>query len=136
MTLHNPFHPVWVSPAFDAANFTGNGSMTWTVASGDVTTFAYSIVGKLMFVSVQILTTTVGGTPNTQLQITIPAGKTATKTMRNLCHVIDNGTNQTGVLAVTAGATVITVRAAVNNPNWAASTDNTGVLGQIVFEID
>ena len=53
----------WTSVAYDAADFTGNGSMTWTVGSADVLQFAYRIEGTAMTVAFALATTTVGGTP-------------------------------------------------------------------------
>ena len=125
----------WTTPTFDAGDYTGNNSMTWTVASGDVSTMAYVIDSEKMTVAFRILTTTVGGTPSTQLQIAIPASKTATKAMMNACYLVNNGTAAIGFVRVDAAGTDIIIQL-VNSGNWAASTDNTNVIGQITFEID
>src|SRR3990167_787127 len=69
----------WTTPTFSAGDFTASGSMTWTVDAGDVVTYAYTIINKVMTVLFYIDPTTVGGTPSTSLQIAIPANKTATK---------------------------------------------------------
>ena len=97
----------WSSVAFNAANFTGNGSMTWTVASGDQSTYAYVEIGKTMIVSFDILTTTVGGTPNPLLMIAIPNGRTAQKNINTSFHYSDNGSVGTGLASVSAGGTTI-----------------------------
>jgi hypothetical protein len=126
----------WTTPAFDAANFTGNASMTWTVASGDVTTYAYTITGKTMTVAFSIATTTVGGTPDNTLQIKIPAGKTATKGMQNAAAlIIDSGTRTTGRVFVAAAATVIGI-SRTDDAAYTAAADTTTVQGEITFEID
>jgi hypothetical protein len=124
----------WITPTFAAGNFTANGSMTWTVESGDVTTYAYRIDGKMMTVLVTIATTTVGGTPNTQLRIAVPAGRTSAKRVINPCFLLDNNVRATGYLDVGAGATFITVNR-TDTSNFTASTNLTYVYGEITFEI-
>lgn len=130
----------WTSVTFNAAHFTGNGSMTWTVAEGDVTTFAYTRMGKRLEVAFTIRTATVGGTPNTTLQMAIPgvdangAALVAARTVTVPALTVDNGTRAIGVASVTAGASVIGVQL-VGGGNWAAATNTTGVEGVIAFEV-
>jgi hypothetical protein len=125
----------WTVVAHSAANFTGNGAMTWTVASGDQTTYAYAKGGKkTLTVSFWIAGSTVGGTPNTDLQIAIPGGFVAARFMANACNVIDNGTAETGYCFVASAGTTIGIRR-VNDANWSAATDATSVRGQITFEV-
>jgi hypothetical protein len=128
----------WINVTFSAGNFTGNGSMTWTLASGDQVTFKYTLIGKTMIVSVVLQTTTVGGTPNTDLRIAIPGGFTAAVAMVSPCDIVDNGTFPTtsarGRMSVAAGATQIVINTATGG-NWTASTDQTHVRGQIAFEV-
>jgi hypothetical protein len=98
------------SPAFSAGDYTAEGSMTWTVASGDVSTYAYTFLGpKLMLVTAYIITSTVGGTPDDGLNVAIPASHTAAKAMAVGCDVIDNGTAMSGAAHVQAGETVLYV---------------------------
>lgn len=125
----------WESVEFSAGNFTGNGSMTWTLAAGDQTTFAYTMVGKTMTVALNLVTTTVGGTPNTTLQVTIPGGFTAAKTIFNAAALlVDNAARTTGSIGVASGSTIISI-VRTDAANWTASTDNTAVLGEITFEV-
>lgn len=129
-------HVIWTTPAFAAGNFTGNGSMTWTVAAGDVATFAYAIVGKMMTVAFSIITTTVGGTPDTLLQILIPGGKTSTKAMYSaIGQMLDNNVATTGRINVEAGDTKIYIQR-TDLAAFTASTNLTYVRGQITFEIN
>lgn len=125
----------WVTPAFDAANFTANGSMTWTVDAGDVITYAYTICGKTMTVAFSLNATTVGGTLNSRLYIAIPASKTATKTMTNNCATYQSGW-LAGLCSVDAGTTFIYITRDVVETNFEASTNGTLVKGQITFEIN
>ena len=125
----------WTTPAFSAGDFTGNSSMTWTVAAGDVATHAYTITGKTMTVNFVLNGTTVGGTPNFALQMAIPASKTATKAVQVPAYMIDNGTRGLGFASVAAGGTQISIIKS-DASNWAASTDATYVYGSITFEIN
>jgi len=120
---------------FSAGNFTGNGSMTWTLTSPDQVYFGYAIRGKLMTLHFQLDTTSVGGTPNSQLQITIPLSKVATRTKTGTCRIIDNGTSSIGFCFVSASGTVVSI-ALGSAGTWAASTNATYIQGEIEFEIN
>ena len=124
----------WTSVSFSAGNFTGNGSMTWTLASGDQTTFAYNLRGKTMTVAWYLVTTTVGGTPNTALQIAIPASKTANRTVLTPFYYSDNGTPGVGFAQVSASGTVIQLFKP-DVSNWSAATNATYAYGEITFEV-
>lgn len=126
----------WTSPSFDANNFTGINSMTWTVASGDVATYAYKVIGKIMIVTFSIIDSTVGGTPDTLLQIAIPASKTAAKICYGALFVKDNGTTGMGTCYVQSGAGNDKIYCQKSDgTNWSAATNTTAVAGTIIFEI-
>jgi hypothetical protein len=127
----------WITPAYAGGNFTGNGSMTWTVDSGDVTTNAYIQIGKLITYSIYLVNTSVGGTPNTALQIVIPSSQTAKKTMMSLCRISDSGAAFTpGLISVTASGSVIQITKMDGSSNWSASTNATLIMGQLTFEVN
>lgn len=126
----------WTTPTFAAGNFTANGAMTWTVGSGDVQTYAYHIIGKLMTVLFRINTSTVVAVVNTQLLIAIPDGRTATKYTATPFIASDNGAaNEIGLCDVIAAGTKIRL-SRLAGTNWTAAVDTTTVMGQITFEID
>jgi hypothetical protein len=124
----------WTAPAFNAANFSGFGTMTWTVASGDVGAYAYSLIGKSMIVLIFLSSTTVAGTPTSQLMVAIPGGFTAAKAASEMCQIIDNGSRTTGLLQVAAAGTTVDI-SRLDAANFTASTDNTFVRGTIIFEV-
>jgi hypothetical protein len=132
----------WTDVAFSAGNFTGSGSMTWTVESGDQDIFQYTITGDVMTVSFDIATTTVGGTLDTQLEIAIPGGVTvATPTgggsWIQTCWRIDNTTEAATVCSVDSAGTQINVFHSDNTTTtWAASTNASRVAGVITFQIE
>lgn len=123
----------WTAVAFSAGNFTGSGAMTWTVTSGEQITLAYALVGHTMTVAFDIELTTVGGTPAQFLQIAIPGGFTAARSMWNPVLLVDNGTRTTGAAKVAASGTTIQIQR-TDAANFSAST-NTGVVGQMTFEV-
>jgi hypothetical protein len=47
----------------------------------------------------------------------------------------DNGTLAIGFASVSAGGTQISIAPNLTGANWTASVDNTGVFGQIAFEV-
>jgi hypothetical protein len=124
----------WTTPSFSAGTFTANGSMTWTVAAGDVGTYAYTLIGKTMTVVFTINTATVGGTPDTALRIAVPASQTAAKATANPVLILDNGTRAIGIASVGAGDSVISIQRE-DNASWTASANNNYVQGQITFEV-
>lgn len=121
----------WITPSFNAGDYTGGGG--WTVASGDVTTAAYTLDGKSMTYATVLVTTTVTG-GNNVLSIAIPGGFTAAKQMATTCEIIDNGTRTTGRMSVNASGTTINIQR-TDAANFAASTDNTAVRGELRFEV-
>ena len=124
----------WTSPSFDAGNFTASGSQTWTVGAGDVTTYKWVRNGKMITVVFALASTTVGGTPDAELRIAIPASLTASSTSMNPVRIVDNGTAAIGYCLASVGNAYITVRK-VDLLNWTASTNNTSIEGQITFEV-
>jgi len=123
----DPGAPIDVT--FNAADYTGSGSMTWTVASGDVEMFRYQQMGRRLRIEMMLFTTTVGGTVSTTLQAKVPGGFTpslnaSSRRPFTATYVSNNGTDEAG--RVSASATNIEfVRLPPNN--WTASTENTRV---------
>jgi hypothetical protein len=127
----------WITPAYAAGDFTGNGSMTWTVDAGDVADCAYRLQGRTMTVTIRLAPTTVGGTLNSTLQVGNGAwgGFTAALGVNNaLGYCNDNGAVKAGNLAVVGGGTVIAIQIAAGG-NWTASTNSTYIYGTITFPV-
>jgi len=122
--------------AFNAGNFTGNGAMTWTVAGGNVTAFSYSVVGKTLTIFVNIAGSTVGGTPNTTLQIALPGGFQASKTIGGPIGIENNGVfTSVGFWQIITGTSLLQIfRDAAGATPWTASA-NTGVVGTFSLPI-
>jgi hypothetical protein len=134
-TVVNDGGSPWIAPAYSAANFTGSGSMTWTVEEADVVTYKYIISGKTMIVSVSITSSTVGGTLDDALIVAIPASKVSTNNTQTTGVVFDNGAEEVCRIFVTPSSTVIGINK-IPTGNYSASTNNTIVVFTITFEIN
>lgn len=125
----------WTTPSFNAAHYTADGGGSWTVASGDVTTFAYSLVGKIMVISFWWSTTSVvGGVGVNVLSVVLPGSVTAAKTMGAPVTISDAGAAmETGRCYVLASGTALNFTRAAATA-WSNATNNTEIYGQIVIE--
>lgn len=127
----------WITPTFAAGNFTANGSMTWTLASGDRTASAYWLRGNQLTYYWTLTTTTVGGTVNTRLQIGSAEwggfSASVTNLYAPLAVALDNGT-AVNVYAVHTSATQL-ILVKTNSANWTLATDATYVYGSIQFQV-
>lgn len=121
--------------AFSAGNFTASGSMTWTVAGGNVVALVYAIVGKVMTVWFNIQATTVGGTLARYLYIAIPAGKTARNQVYDVYHYYEGSAWKRGFVSVDGSGGVVRLERE-DNSNWQATSGATYALGQISFPIN
>lgn len=124
----------WIPVSFSAGNFTANGAQTWTVASGDQITYAYSMVGKTMKLSIYLDTTTVAGTPNTELRVAIPGGFTAARIMGGPTYVVDNGAREIGQWGVSASGSVVAFTR-FSGGNWSAAANTTYLRTVAEFEV-
>lgn len=121
----------WNTYTYSAGNFTGNGSMTWTVDDADEQIFWIEI-GKVMIVVFDIRTSTVGGSVNTTLQLTVPNSRTGLYGQGTFAYS-DNGTAGTGWYQV--NGTVIQLFKSTSTPNWTLSTNATACIGTAIVGI-
>ena len=125
----------WTAVAHDAANFTAS-SGTWTVEAADQQFFSYAIIGKTMFVSFAINSTSVSATPGT-LSIKVPGGfSIASVAARAFFQAVDNGTvTAAGMTNTAASATSFDLFKDTNGTAWSTSTNSTSVRGTVFFEV-
>lgn len=128
-----PGSPIVVAHA--GGNYTGSGSMTWTVEAADQVTYTYRQAGKFLYVTVNINASSVGGTPSTTLQIALPSGFVCTRSFLVPSVAVNNGVLASSYINPVAGGTVLRVFL-LSGGNWTASTNNTNVLATCEFEID
>ena len=117
-----------------AANFTGSGTMTWTVDGADVNNLAYAVIGKLMFLAFNISATSVGGALSSALQIAIPGHAQSSRYGAGSYQYADNGVAGAGAWQVSPNGTVLQLFNA-SSGNWTASANNTTVVGTAIFEV-
>jgi hypothetical protein len=130
-----PGIPIPVSVPFNAADFAATLSMTWTVGALDVTEFSYAIQGNLMFLWLNLTTTTVGGTvTGANLTLKLPAGAVAAKSETFTALAAPGGGSLEGcAVAATAGSNLLTILRYASN--WVLGADNTAVAFGIVLRI-
>ncbi len=128
----------YITPAFSASDFTANGTMTWTVGSGDVLTAKYYLRGRQLHLMLSVTNTTVGGSLNTELRYTLPNALTAgARTFVINGRATDNGgTPSAGLVGLAAGDTFLRMyKDASGSANWSAATDATNVEVQLTIEV-
>jgi hypothetical protein len=126
----------WETKPFDAGDFTGGTDITWTVASGDVTTLAFKkdLQGTLT-VAFKIEDTTVaktgGGNDSLYIECPLP-NASAAMAVTVPCYVIDNGTAGMGICTVDGTDTTLRIQK-LDGISWSSSTNATSVMGEITF---
>lgn len=127
----------WLTRTFSAGDFTGNGAMTWTVDAGDIENDSYHIAGKAIVYSIAVKTSTVGGTPNTELRVTLPNGYTCGNTELVIVHTADVSA---AISNASLGGPVISttyIRFFINfaGSNWTADVNGTYTRGVFTFDL-
>lgn len=124
----------FIDQTFVAGDFTASAG-TWTVASGDVVTFAYTLQGRLLTVVFFVNTTTTSAGMGTDLQIKVPGGYVVNKTAEIPIHTGDNNASAIGFGVVAAAGTQIILRK-IDTSAWTSGvTDATYVRGTFPFEV-
>lgn len=118
---------------FVAGHYTGSGSMTWTVAGGNVTTNRAGRLGPWLAWTLEVSGTTVGGVVSTNLRVQLPFSLRAKGRQAGTFKYLDAGTDGTGVWIVTDGSNVIQLFTDYTLAAWTAGT--TAIIGQFVIEV-
>ncbi len=64
----------WIDVPYSAGNFTANGSLVWTVDSGDQLVFKYWLKDKALIINLGIANSTLSGVASNELIVAIPGG--------------------------------------------------------------
>ena len=126
-----------ISVTYAAGDYTGSGTITWTVAEADVLRYAYYQIGKTLWINSYTDATTVSGT-GTQLRITLPNSfAIAGRNQARLAYVADNGTARAGLIQADDAATYVFFNPDLVGGNWAAATNATGTStgGFVPYEV-
>jgi len=127
----------WQTRAFAAGNYTAGGSMTATVASGNVTTESWAVNGNTCTFNALITGFTLGGSANPEFDIVLPPGIVSASVVGTPCVVINNGVATSAGYAQ-VGASGSNLRIFVDASaatNWTLSA-NSGVKVSISFQIN
>jgi hypothetical protein len=98
----------WIAVPFNAANFAGSGSMTWTIASGGVTSNRYTLIGKTLMWNL-LVQGTLAGTASNAVTLTLPGGFTPVQAVQAVGQINPNSAGWVPALVSVPGGTVVTV---------------------------
>ena len=132
----DPILAPWITVPFNAGDFTASGSMTWTLASGNLIAFAYRLPNpNVMQVSLYIYNSTVGGTASGELYVKLPAGKTARGDYHaTALSYYDSAGRQTGVFRALPGQPTLSLMTDVLGTAWKLGPVH--LVGQLTFDIN
>ena len=101
--------PTAITTALGLGSYAANSGATWTIDDADITTFTWQLIGKRMFITCYLATTTIATATPTQLTIPIPNSKVANKLSMGWARFFDlnagGGTGYQGKIHVNAGGT-------------------------------
>lgn len=125
----------WKPVPFTAASFKADAGMTWTVDAADVVTYEYRVIDDTLELAWKIRNTDIGGTPSSELRLSLPPGFVAASDRTTTAWYNDAGTQGTGFAGCVAGE--VYVRLYKNDGSaWTATTsDNTSTGGYIAVKV-
>ncbi len=134
MTAHD--QGAYISVPYASGNFTGSGSMTWTVESGDNAYVKYKQMGRTVVVKASIITSTVGGAAGSGLRIAAPAGITFSgNDSFGFAVFTEDGFATQNVGQAIARTASNTIEGKKNTGvNWALTTNLTGLIFHVLAE--
>jgi hypothetical protein len=113
-----------ITVAHSAGDYTGSGSLTWTVEAGDLQVYTYRQLGTSLEISITIGTSTTGGTTHTGLRAALPAGFTgATGNRFAICYAFNNGANLVAYMQAAGTTYMAFIR--LDAANWTLETNAT-----------
>lgn len=119
-----------------SATYTASGSMTWTVAAGDISRWAYYLSGRVLQLQFSLVDTTLGGTPSSTLEGTIPGGYTNTTATHSTYQLKNTTTIAAGHVFASSSATTIGFRKIDDSNLTVSGSDNNDVLGQLTLAVN
>lgn len=134
---HMVASPLPTNVAYSGGAFTnGTPGGTWTVDSGDLTTFWYYRNANRWRASIRVSTSSIGGTASSQLRISMASFLGGATIYRNssapMRRLFDNGTLRPGMVFCRAGTNYIECyRRDIGL--WTASTNNTTFTFTVQF---
>ena len=126
----------WTDIPLAASQFTGAGTMTWTVPDSTSYKLSYTLIGNTMTLGFVLLNTTVGVGGSTPLRIKLPLGLLGVRYTDCLYYYSDNGGAYTvGIAETTLNVPYLDLYQVPTGTLWTASTALTSVRGTATFEV-
>lgn len=121
----------WTDVPYAASDYTGSGSMIWTVEAGDVITSAVLPIGRMLLFTLQIDSSSVGGSPATYLRVKVPFGYVPARSMDIVGSANDGdlGTTLTRVRVFQSDPNILILR--TDGANWRIFSNATSVRLQM-----
>jgi hypothetical protein len=135
--LHFHTQGAWITRAYSAGNYTGSGSMTWTVDSGDILAERFVLENRSLTIFGAYQTTSVGGTLSTALQVALPNGYTAAIAGEGyeVVRASDNNGAYGSGLVLGSGTVLQIFKDLGASTNWSAATNATHVYFTVKIEV-
>lgn len=131
----NAVHPIMNPVPFNAGDFVGVGTLTWTVELADVVNHAVALSGNMCWLSLNLASTTTGGVADASLRYVIPFGVVARASLVLPIIVQPHAAAvQLGAAILTAGSGNIDFQT-VPQVDWVVGADDTDLRIAIFFEI-
>lgn len=105
-------HGIWQQGAYNPADYSGVGGMTWTVSAGAMYINRYTIIGKTLIWNVYIAGGTTGGTASVGLLMRLPPGMTAYSANSGTAATsqLYDGIHQPGFVTVAGGGLQVMIQ--------------------------
>ena len=124
------------TPTFDATRFTGDGTITWTVGSNDLSHERYGRLGSLMYWTLYLASTSTGGSASPYFHVRLPERYVlADSCLTGAGYTVDAGAAVNAVVQGVIGDNFVYVYK-YDGSNWsAAAANNTQVSFQVWCEV-
>lgn len=124
-----------IAVAYTAGDYTADTG-TWTVDSGDVLTFVFTVRGKCLLIDFTATSTTISSALATRMQLLLPNSYVYTRESRQPCFVFNGGTSTTGMARSISTATQVFLYRDSAVSNYAAEVNLASHYVSFEAEID
>lgn len=124
-----------ISVAYTSTDYTADAG-TWTVDSGDLGTYTYTIRGKRLLIDFTATTTSISSASATRMQVLIPNGYTYTREARQGAVIFNGGTSTEGMARSVATETRMFLYRDPGASAYATATNTSNFFTSFEAEID
>lgn len=131
--LVNHQQGAWLTPTFSATDYTA-ATGTWTVGSGDVSSYRYYLEGRTLRIQLDLVSTDVSATPAT-LRLLVPNGFSVALSSNYALMRVSNAGAAVAVGIAQPVSTQIYFASTVSGGAWGIAAASTFVQGNMAFEV-